>query len=97
MSPLPASGAPSSVERQAVQAVRVRLSEPSLVPDLLDALRRAEQCAETEGNDALRVLPSRARAAGEPHEQDRVELEFFLRSWAAARGDFEVEVEPEQG
>ena len=76
-----------------MQAVRVRLSEPSLIPDLLDALRRAEQRVEREGNDALRVLPSRAGATGAPQEQDRVELEFFLRSWAAARGDVEVEVE----
>ena len=59
--------------------MRVRLSDPELLPDLLDYLRAAECVVEEVGPDELNVIVPRAPS----DEQARREVDIYLRAWQA--------------
>jgi hypothetical protein len=60
-------------------AMRVRLSDPTLLSDLQRYLRAAECVAEQSGEDTLDVYISRAPS----DEQARLEVAIYLQAWRA--------------
>lgn len=61
--------------------MRIRLSAPELVLELRDVLRRAGCIAAQTGPDTLEATIPEAVSV----EQERRELEAYVRMWAAAR------------
>jgi hypothetical protein len=59
--------------------MRVRISDPALLRDLLDFLRRAECVAEQANADTLDVFIPQAPSAA----QARREVDLYLASWRA--------------
>jgi hypothetical protein len=77
----------------ATMPLRIRVSGRQRVDDLLAYLRGlgADACLEGE---TITVRRRHAVVAGEPSYQDRVELEFVVRTWANMQGPsphFEIE------
>jgi hypothetical protein len=73
--------------------LRIRVNGHGRAADeLLAHLRGIGADARREG-DAITVVRRHPVVAGEPASQDRTELEFIVREWAARRPgtDFEVE------
>ena len=71
--------------RYCPRAVRIRLQEPSLLDELIDALRNIGCTCEREGDDSFVVnYPAAA------DERERwLELNFFVRAWALRHGGVE--------
>jgi len=67
------------------RAVRIRLQEPLLLDELIDALRNIGCTCEREGDDAFVV--NYPIAADERERQ--LELNFFVRAWALRHGGVE--------
>jgi|Tabmets5t2r1_1033131.scaffolds.fasta_scaffold46768_2 hypothetical protein len=59
--------------------MRVRVSDPQLVSDLLDFLKRADCDAIQLGQNMVAVALARAL----PYETARMELDFRLSEWRA--------------
>jgi hypothetical protein len=59
--------------------LRIRVSGPARADELLAYLRGLGADAQRQG-DAVTVCPSAAPMQGEPASQDRIELEFLLRT-----------------
>src|SRR5215210_6670028 len=68
-----------------LDAVRIRLQEPSLQDELIDALRNIGCTCEREGDDAFVV---NYPAATDERER-QLELNFFVRAWALRHGGAE--------
>jgi hypothetical protein len=68
--------------------MRVRLTDETLVPDLLAYLRAAECEAEQVGPDELNVIVPRAPS----DEQARRELDLYLRAWQAMNPTAQAEL-----
>ncbi len=69
--------------------MRIRLSDPSLLPELIEFLRTRTDAVVTEvGDDEVEVnlLGSYAR------EAMRMELYLRIRAWEAARGAVRAEI-----
>jgi hypothetical protein len=64
----------------------------SYADDLLEYLRRLGADARREGN-TVTVNRQHPVVAGEPPSQDRMELEFVLRTWARDHPGADLEVE----
>jgi hypothetical protein len=65
-------------------AMRVVLSDSSLVDDLVGQLRALNVEAEREGENAVRVRmppPAEDEPSGNPPDQDLIELTFVVRVW----------------
>lgn len=79
--PVRAQGYGQQVSIQALSAaiMRVRLSDPDLLSDLLDYLRAAECVAEEIGPDELNVIVPRAPSDEQAHR----EVDIYLRAWQA--------------
>ena len=67
------------------RAVRIRLQEPSLLDELVDALRNIGCTCERVGDDAFVV---NYPAATDERER-QLELNFFVRAWALRHGGIE--------
>jgi hypothetical protein len=67
------------IQGLSAEIMRVRLSDPALLPDLLGYLRAAECVVEEVGPDELNVLVPRAPS----DEQGRREVDIYLRAWQA--------------
>ena len=66
--------------------MKIELNKPALVEDLRAFLQRADCEAEPDGDSALSVaVPD---AYGE--EQERLELELYLKAWQATHPDVEA-------
>jgi hypothetical protein len=61
--------------------LRIRVCGSARADDLLAYLRSIGADARREG-DAIAVTRRHPVVAGEPPRQDRMELEFVLRTWA---------------
>jgi hypothetical protein len=72
--------------------LRIRVSGCTRADELLAYLRSLGADAAREGQ-AVVVTRRHPRLAGEPPDQDRMELEFVVRMWATTRPDAEFEVE----
>jgi hypothetical protein len=72
---------------------KVRLSDPSLADDLAAACRKVGLEAR-QAEDGVAVTPPPSKA-GEPPNQDEVELLFFARSWALRHPGVNVDVREE--
>jgi hypothetical protein len=75
-----------------VDAVRIRLQEPSLLDELIDALRNIGCTCEREGVDAFVV--NYPVATDERERQ--LELNFFVRAWALRHGGVESVLAPSE-
>ena len=76
--------------------MRVVLSDPSLVDDLVVELHAFELEAEREGEDAVRVTmppPAEDEPAENPPNQDEVELAFVVSVWQRNHPDTSFTVE----
>ena len=76
--------------------MRVVLSDPSLVDDLVVELHAFDLEVEREGEDAVRVTmppPADDEPAGNPPNQDEVELAFLVRVWQRHHPDTSFVVE----
>ncbi len=63
--------------------MRLTVSDPTVVPSLLDALRRGECVADEVGPNTVDIVfPWLTN--GEDARQAMVELHFFARTWEAA-------------
>ena len=68
--------------------------EPRWVDELLEYLRSLGADARRERRNAIVVRRRHERLAGEPADQDEMELEFVVRGWAHHRPDvvlYEIE------
>jgi arginine repressor len=63
--------------------MRVRITEPSLLPDLVDRLLRSGCVAHVVGDDSCIVVHVHARDAEEAWR----EMAFFVRAWHAQHPD----------
>jgi hypothetical protein len=72
--------------------LRIRVSGPARADDLLAYLRSLGADARREG-EFITVIRRHRVLAGEPPFQDRMELEFVLRTWANQRPGAAFEVE----
>ncbi|HYT52449.1 MAG TPA: hypothetical protein VEL10_09630 [Gaiellaceae bacterium] len=63
--------------------LRVRITEPSLLPDLVDLLLRSGCVAHVVGDDSCIVVHVQARDA----EEAWCEVAFFVRAWHAQHPD----------
>jgi hypothetical protein len=72
--------------------MRVRVNDPSLVPDLLTFLERGGFMVARETNDTVNVLVPHALNDPRDHAADRLRIVGELRSWLSlnrgARVDF---------
>jgi hypothetical protein len=68
--------------------MRVRLTDETLVPDLLAYLRAAECVAEEVGPGELNVIVPRAPS----DDQARRELDLYLRAWQAMNPNAQAEL-----
>ena len=76
----------------AVVPLRILVGDRTRADDLLAYLRSIGADASRQG-EAITVTRRHPRVAGEPRNQDRMELEFVLRVWASGRPETEFEVE----
>ena len=72
--------------------LRIRVNSATRADELFAYLRRLGADASREG-ETVTVTRRHPRIAGEPPDQDRMELEFILRTWASTRPDSTFEVE----
>jgi hypothetical protein len=72
--------------------LRIRVNSAARADELLAYLRRLGADASREGVTVI-VTRRHPRIAGEPPDQDRMELEFILRTWTSTRPDSTFEVE----
>jgi hypothetical protein len=72
--------------------LRIRVYGSARADDLLAFLRSVGADARSEG-DAIAVTRRHPVIPGEPARQDRMELEFVLRSWAVHRPGAAFEIE----
>jgi hypothetical protein len=72
--------------------LRVRLSDPSVVDDLLNALREGGAAASRRSVDTISVGPLGPRLTGSPHHQEHVELAFFVGVWKRKHPSVEFEI-----
>jgi hypothetical protein len=72
--------------------LRIRVNSAALADELFAYLRQLGADASLEG-ETVTVTRRHPRIAGEPPDQDRMELEFILRTWASTRADSTFEVE----
>jgi hypothetical protein len=72
--------------------LRVRLSDPSVVDDLLQALREGGAAASRRSDDTINVAPLGPRLTGAPLHQERVELAFFVGLWQRKHPGVEFEI-----
>jgi hypothetical protein len=63
--------------------MRVRVSDPSLVPDLLAFLQRGGLIVAPEGDDTVNVLVPHALNDVRDHDADRLRIVGELRGWLA--------------
>ena len=83
------SGLPiSGVGVPGAAAMRVRISDPALLRDLLDFLRRTECVAEQASADSLDVFVPHAPSAA----QARREVDVYLATWRARHPGVNAEV-----
>ena len=68
-----------SIHALSAVIMRVRLSDPALLPNLVDYLRAAECVVEEVGPGELNVLIPRAPS----DEQAAREVDIYLRAWQA--------------
>lgn len=68
--------------------MKVRLSDPSCLPELVDDLRRGGCVPSTVGEGTLEVVHPNARDAREAC----TEIGFFLRAWQSAHPQVEITV-----
>lgn len=68
--------------------MKVQLSDPSCLPELVDDLRRGGCVPSPVGEGTLEVIHPHAHDAKEA----RTELWFFLRAWQRAHPQVEVTV-----
>jgi hypothetical protein len=68
--------------------MKIHVSNPALVDDLLEFLRRAECTATADEEGSIDVeVPA---AYGE--EQARMEIDLYLKAWQAAHPDVEAQL-----
>jgi hypothetical protein len=72
--------------------LRIRVSDAARAADLFAFLRGIGADASREG-ETITVTRRHVPVAGEPPHQDRVELEFIVRTWANMRPDIEFEID----
>ena len=72
--------------------LRIRVSGSARADELLAYLRGLGADAHRE-DDAINVRRSHAPLRGEPASQERIELEFLLRTWAGAHPGTEFVIE----
>jgi hypothetical protein len=72
--------------------MRVRLNDPSLIPDLLSFLERSGLMATAEGDDTVSVYVPHALNDPRDHAADRLRIVSEVRGWLSfhrgARADF---------
>jgi hypothetical protein len=68
--------------------MRIRVSEPTLLPELVESLARGECAAHAIDATTCEV---RYDAAADDREA-KIELTFFLRAWAAQRSNVRAEL-----
>jgi len=68
--------------------MRVRITEPALLPDLVDLLLRSGCVAHVVGDDSCIVVHVHARDA----EEAWSEVLFFVRAWRARYSDLSAVV-----
>ena len=77
--------------------MRVTISDPEVVDDLLEVLAdnqyRCRKVAETQLEVAPWPLPADRRLYRDIPEQDRLELTFFVRAWLLKRPGVSIHVE----
>jgi hypothetical protein len=73
--------------------LRVTVSTSAGATDLLAYLLNLGADAHMEGDKSITVVRRHAVVPGEPAYQDRLEMEFILRTWARGRhgSDYAVE------
>jgi hypothetical protein len=72
--------------------MRVRLNDPSLIPDLLSFLERSGLMASAESDDTVNVYVPHALNDPRDHAADRLRIVGEVRGWLSfhrgARADF---------
>lgn len=74
--------------------MKLRLSHPELVHDLVQALNETECLAARTAMDSIDVFVPWLADGVASSETAAAELLFFVRAWAANRPDFRVLLEP---
>jgi hypothetical protein len=72
--------------------MRVRVNDPSLVPDLLAFLQRGGLIVAPEGVDTVNVLVPHALNDLPDHDADRLRIVGELRSWLAGHRGAQVDL-----
>jgi hypothetical protein len=70
--------------------MRIRISEPALLPGLIDFLRRRGDFVVEQVGDELELWVVGSYAV----EAQRMAIELQLRAWQAAHPEIELELEP---
>jgi hypothetical protein len=73
--------------------LRIKVSSSDRAADLLSYLRSLGADAHMDTETAVTVTRRHAVVPGEPAYQDRLELEFVLRTWTRGNGDACYEIE----
>jgi hypothetical protein len=73
--------------------LRVTVSTAAVAADLLSYLCNLGADAHMDGDRTITVFRRHAVVPGEPAYQDRLELEFVLRTWARGRNGADYDVE----
>ena len=74
-------------QRGGAPVAHLELSEPSLVDELVDRLRALDCAVARVGDAVLEVAAPESELAGEPPDQDVVELTFLVRTLLRDRPD----------
>lgn len=73
--------------------LRIKVSSSAQATDLLAYLRKLGADARRDTETAITVTRRHAVVPGEPAYQDRLEMEFVLRTWARGDRDGHYEIE----
>jgi hypothetical protein len=68
--------------------MRVRISDPQLLPQLIESLLRGECAARPVDETTCEVV----HASASDDREARIELTFFLRAWAGQHADVRAEL-----
>jgi hypothetical protein len=72
--------------------MRIRLNDPSLVPDLLSFLQRGGFMVAQEADDTVNVLVPHALNDPRDHAADRLRIVGELRDWLSAHRGARVDL-----
>lgn len=74
--------------------MRLRLSQPELAPELVQALNETDCLAARTASDTVEVFVPWLGDGAADGDQAAAEILFFVRAWGAGRPGFRVLLEP---